>query len=114
MTQVNLMHVVLIGPLLYYIGQTAPNTPPAAYDALAVLTAMIVFIVRPPWFGQPAFLNLVNASHYLIWIALFAYIAWKRNDTPKVIMETLRPLAVAVVGIHLYFLVMRGLGRDPL
>lgn len=114
MTQVNLMHVLLIGPLLYYIGDTAPNTPDAAYNALAALSVMIVFIVRPPWFGQPAFLNLVNASHYLIWIALFAYIAWRKNATPPAVLDILRPLAIAVIAIHMYFLIWRALGRDPL
>ncbi len=114
MTQVNLMHVLLIGPLLYYIGDTAPHTPDSAYNALAALSVMIVFIVRPPWFGQPAFLNLVNASHYLIWIALFAYIAWRKNATPTAVLDILRPLAIAVIAIHMYFLIWRALGRDPL
>lgn len=112
MTQVNLMHIFLIGPLLYYIGDKAPNTPDAAYNALAVLSVMILFIVRPPWFGQPSILNLINASHYLIWLALFGYIAWRKNETPRVILDFLKPLAIAVIGIHSLFIVLRIKGQE--
>ena len=101
LAQVNLMHVVVIGPLLYSIGHYAPNTPNMLYNALGLLAIMIPFVVRTPTLDL-SYRNIVNSLHYLAWIILFGYVAYMKNDTPKGILESLKILGVIVIALHLY------------
>lgn len=101
LAQVNLMHVAVIGPLLYSIGYYAPKTPDILYNALGVLTLTIPFIVRFPKLDL-SYRTIVNSLHYFVWIALFGYIAYMKNDSPKGLLESLKILGIVVVVIHGY------------
>lgn len=103
LAQVNLMHVVVIGPVLYSIGYYAKKTPDILYNTLGVLTLMIPFIVRLPGFDL-SYRNIINATHYFIWIALFGYVAYMKNDTPLGILKSLEILGIVVIFVHGYLL----------
>jgi hypothetical protein len=101
MIQVNLLHIALVGPLLIGIGRTAPVTPDWMFHALGTLAAMLPFVVRVPDLRKGVtYRNLVNASHYLFWIALFAYVAWKKNVVQLELLQALTWLGVLVIGVH--------------
>lgn len=101
LAQVNLMHVAVIGPLLYSIGHYAPKTPDILYNALGVLAITIPFIVRFPKLDL-SYRTIVNALHYLVWIALFGYVAYMKNDTPLGVLESFKILGIFVVVLHGY------------
>lgn len=106
LAQVNLMHVAVIGPLLYSIGHYAPKTPNILYNALGVLALMIPFVVRTPKLDL-SYRNIVNSLHYLVWIILFGYVAYMKNDTPKGILESLKILGIVVVALHGYLFIQK-------
>ena len=103
MEQVNLMHAMLVGPLLFYIGHKKNNTPQAVYVALGLLVALIPFIVRID-VSRLTYRSIINAMHYLLWIPLFGYVVYsgvygKLNDYWWPILKL---LGVAVVSVHVY------------
>lgn len=101
MKQVNLMHMMLIGPSLYYVGHKEKENKDINYYLLAGLVLLIPFIVRLPKY-KIDFRNIVNSVHYLMWIPLFGYIVYKKNNSPLMMYKILRLLGVAVIAIHAY------------
>lgn len=106
LAQVNIMHVVVIGPLLYSIGYYAPKTPDILYNSLGALTVLIPFVVRLPNLIL-SYRNIVNTLHYVGWITLFGYIAYMKNDTPKGLLESLKILGVIVIALHGYLFIQK-------
>jgi len=110
MMQVNLMHIFLVGPLLWSIGEDAPKTPNWKYNSLGALTLMIPFIVRVPG-TAPSSLNIINSFHYLVFFSLFLYIAYMKNKTNINVLKLLKLLGIIVIVIHSYILVQRLRGK---
>jgi hypothetical protein len=103
MAQVNLQHVFLIGPLLFYMGAQKENTPQWAFVALAAFTAMIPFIVTYNY-SSLSYRSITNAVHYLVWIPLFMYIAWRgfNNLLAPWAYPMLQLLGLSAITIHLF------------
>ena len=101
LAQVNLMHVVVIGPLLYAIGHYEDKTPNFLYTALGLLAITIPFVVRIPK-AELTYRSIINAVHYVFWIALFGYVAYMGNTTPNYLYMILKLLGITVIAIHLY------------
>ena len=103
MAQVNLQHVFLVGPLLFYIGSQKENTPRWAFISLATLTVMIPFIVSYNY-SSLSYRAIVNASHYLIWIPLFGYIAYAgiNKHLGTYMYPILQLLGLSAITIHLF------------
>ena len=106
MMQVNLMHIFLVGPLLWSIGEDAPKTANWKYNALGVTTLMIPFIVRIPGL-ELTNLNVINLFHYLIFFSLFLYISYRKNKTNITVLKLLKLLGIIVILIHSYLLIQR-------
>lgn len=106
LAQVNLMHVTLIGPLLYGIGYYGNETPDILYNALGTLTLTIPFVVRIPKLDL-TYRSLINLLHYLVWIILFGYVSYKKNLTPPGIYELLKLLGITVIAIHSYLFIQK-------
>ena len=106
MMQVNLMHIFLVGPLLWTVGDDAPNTANWKYNALGAATLMIPFIVRLPGLAMTK-LNVINWFHYLIFFSLFLYVSYYKNKTNIYILRLVKLLGIAVVLIHSYLLMQR-------
>lgn len=102
MKQVNLMHMIIIGPLLSYIGYNNSNTEDKYFHALTGITSMIPFIVRLP--KGDNYHSLINLSHYLIYIPFFFYVSFKGQKLNKNIFKLLFVLGIIVIIIHSYLL----------
>lgn len=104
MKQVNLMHIFIVGPLLMYIGNKKDKTPQIAFNMLLTLILLLPFIVRFPNFNKITYTNIINSSHYLVWIPLFGYIAYKGNKLDNYWWTLLSLLGVTVISIHIFLL----------
>ena len=109
--QVNFMHVFLIGSLLAYTGEKGKGSPQWCFTSMGVLALMIPFIVRLPE-DLNSYRSLVNASHYLIQMPFFLYIAYKRENAPDGVFPLLKWLGIVLVITHLYFLYLK-ISRKP-
>jgi hypothetical protein len=110
LSQVNLMHIAVIGPLLYVIGDQAEkkgNVDKWLFHALATLTILIIFIVRPPFPFEFNYRNLVNISHYTLILALFGWISYRQNAIDIEILKSMKLLGIVVIAIHLYLLISK-------
>ena len=103
MAQVNLQHVFLVGPLLFYIGSQKQETPQWAFISLATLTVMIPFIVSYNY-SSLSYRAIVNASHYLFWIPLFGYIAYAglNKRLGDYMYPILQLLGLSAITVHLF------------
>jgi hypothetical protein len=103
--QVNLLHILAIGPLLIYIGSNKKKTNKLAYTALGVLALMIPFIVNFPSskFGE---YNLILLGHWLFFDIFFLYVAYSGlfMDVPNFLYLIILYLGLSVIAIHLYYL----------
>jgi hypothetical protein len=106
MIQVNLMHIIILGPLFIYIGQSGKQTPECVYAVLAVLTCLIPFIVRIPK-DLSSYRSVVNASHYLFQFSALLYVAYLKNRNPDWVYPILKWLGAIVIITHIYLLVSK-------
>lgn len=103
MAQVNLMHILLLGPLFVYIGEKGSETPEWAYSALGAFACMIPFIVRVPK-DLSEYRSVVNASHYIFQFTALLYIAYYKNKNASWVYPVLKWLGVVVILTHVYLL----------
>ena len=101
--QVYLWHMVMIGPLLTYIGHNMEKTHVNAFNALGLLTLLIPFVVRIPK-NKLTFHNLVLLGHHLIWVPLFLYVAYKKTELSSILFPFILYLGLSVIAIHSYLL----------
>ena len=101
--KINLMHAMLVGPLLASIGFQGKKTPQLFYGALLGLTLIIGFMVRTP--GLKAnYRNSISWVHWIGWSSLFLWICYKQSDLPQYMFEIIKYLGIATIAIHLYIL----------
>lgn len=101
--KINLMHILLIGPLLIYIGFKGKQTPPIFYGSLLALTLLIFFLVRFPGF-KLNYRNGISWIHMVLWTSLFGYISWKQSLLPNFMFEIIKYLGIGVILIHSWIL----------
>lgn len=98
----NLMHMLLIGPLLFYIGHYGKKTNQLAFHMLGTLILTIPFIVWIPSFEKMSFRLVLNLAHVLIWMPLFGYIAYKGTTLDNSWFGLLYILGIIVIAVHSY------------
>jgi hypothetical protein len=101
--KINLMHVLLIGPLLTYIGFKGKNTPQIFYGALLGLTLLIGFLVRTPGF-KLNYRNSISWVHWVVWSSLFLWISYKQSELPDYMFEIIKYLGIIVILVHVNIL----------
>lgn len=103
MLQVNLQHVFLVGPLLFYIGKMKNDAPKWSYISLATLTLMIPFIVTYNY-DTISYRSLINATHYLVWLPLFLLISYYGyyKKLPPWTFPLIQILGISAIAIHSY------------
>jgi len=105
MLQVNLMHVFLVGPILFGIGYKERGEYMELYNYLAMLSAMMIFIVRiPKNFNSRDYLRLF---HIVGLTLLFGWIAYKKDTSPEFVYHIIKLLGIAVITIHLYLAITK-------
>lgn len=102
MIQVNLMHILVVGPLLTYIGHYRNKTKDMFFHALGGITSLLPFIVRLP--TGTDYHSVINSAHYLFYIPFFFYVSYKGNKLNQSLFGLLFGLGIIVIIVHLYLL----------
>jgi hypothetical protein len=100
---INYFHILIVGPLLTYIGYNTTNNDSKIYDLLFLLSLLIFILVRSPGL-KLNYRNTINIIHYLMWPTFFIWISYQQNDLPNYMFEIIKYLGISVIAIHYYFL----------
>lgn len=104
----SIFHLVLVVPLLLYIGYTRANTPQWLYTVAFIIGWIILvyhgfkLVVR---LRQRSSIWWVNAIHVLFVAPLLLYIGYHKKDTPRMAYELLLMLAFSGLGYHAFNIV---------
>ena len=104
----SLFHVLLVSPLLLFVGFQRASTPNWLYTAFLVIGMVIIMyhgyklIVR---LSQGSSYVWVNAIHILFIAPLLLYIGYHKRETPRAAYEMLLMLGFASIGYHMFSLV---------
>lgn len=101
--KINMFHVLLIGPVISYIGFMAKRTDKLVYGVLLGLVLTIPFIVKTPKF-QANYSNIIKWIHLLIWPVLFLFVVYKQWELHPIGFEIMKYLGIIVSVIHGYLL----------
>ncbi len=101
--KINMLHILLIGPLISYIGFRNKKTDKIAYGVLLGLALAIPFFVRTPGF-KANYRNIINWIHYLVWPALFLYVVYNQSDLHPYWFEVMKYFGIVVCVLHAYFM----------
>lgn len=110
----SLFHLVMVVPLLLFVGYQRADTPRWVYVSLLSIGLVVMgyhgfrFITR---YGRSV-LAWVHGLHLLIVGPLLCYIGYYGRDTPRFAYELLLILAFGAGGYHLFQLV-KGLEAFP-
>lgn len=102
MKQVNLMHILVVGPLLTYIGYKKDKTEEKYFNALGGISSLIPFIVKiPKGFDYK---SIIRILHYFTYFPLYLYISYKGKKLNKKIFLILFIYGIIIIIINLYLL----------
>lgn len=102
MLQVNLLHIIIQGPLLAYIGYKKENTPDIAFSLLLIMGMLIPFIVRFPKKKIKSSYNRILYLHYLFIMPAFLYLGYKGNELNPKLYQPLFYTGIIIAFYHLY------------
>ena len=103
MKQVNYMHILLGGPLLYYFGKTMDEIDDKYFGMIKLLFLIIPFVVRFPNFKNMRRSDWINVAHYYF-LPAGLYITSKKR-LPIGIYDLIKYTGISMIAIHLYILV---------
>jgi uncharacterized membrane protein len=109
MKYVNILHILVIGALLVYIGYFKAKSPRPIYYALGVLGLAIILFVPFPTLEFTNLRNILNIIHYILFIPGFIALAYFGLQK-KLTKETYRALGFVgafIIIYHLYKLFTR-------
>ena len=116
MSQVNLMHILLLGSSMIYIGRLDDNelsnldnkTIDLIFNAVIAYSLLIPFIVRNQFLEKSISewntRDLINFMHYWIFMGLFYYIGRRGRSITKIWRIISLIIGQSVILIHIYFL----------
>lgn len=106
---VSIIHVLITGPLLMYIGYIKP-TNIVLYNILLGLGTLLLFI-----FGYKIINKIITRSinqytvwyiiHFIIIVPLLIWCGIKQTKTPVVVFSLLLAIGCAAFGYHIFHLV---------
>jgi hypothetical protein len=119
--QINLFHILVIGPVLLLIdakGAEKPETDMriSRRDLWVVLATLVIcmlfFVGIPiPELGWGSWYNMISLIHYAGWFWLFGWLAWLGIRDPDMVPSWTYPLfrwlGIMVIVVHLYLLVTK-------
>jgi uncharacterized membrane protein len=109
MKYVNILHILVIGALLVYIGYFKDKSFKPIYYALGVLGLAIILFVPFPTLDFTNLRNILNIIHYILFIPGFIALAYFGLQK-KLTKETYRALGFVgafIIIYHLYKLITR-------
>jgi len=113
----SLFHLLIVVPLLLYIGFQRTDTPSWIYYAIGSIGAIIFFyhgfrLVQRLAASSPN--AWINAIHVLLIAPLLMYLGFHQKESPRAAYELLLLLAFGALGYHLFSLVRRLQTHDTL
>lgn len=118
MSQVNLMHILLIGPSITYIGKLTDNdlsnldnkNIDLVFNIVTAYSLLIPFIVRNQFIknsmSEWSTRNWINFIHYIVFIGLFYYIGTKGRSISLNWRYFALLLGISIINIHIYYLLI--------
>jgi len=84
MKLINLFHVLLISPFLFYIGYQKNKTEDLVYNLLGIFSTILIILYVPfPTSFHFSYWNLIKILHWFLILPTFLYIAYKKKMTKK-------------------------------
>tara|TARA_Y100000310_G_scaffold244732_1_gene249606 strand:- start:292 stop:654 length:363 start_codon:yes stop_codon:yes gene_type:complete len=99
---INLLHALIIGPFLFYIGYRGSNTPHFLFYLLAAFAIGAYFAIRIPKSDYYSVRNMIKYVHYLLLAPFLLYVAYCGKKSEKVLFGLLKIIGIAVIAVHLY------------
>lgn len=100
--QINLMHILIIGPLLFYIGKNKKENSESIYYTIITLVCLMPFMVGFPSLEFKSSRDYNQATHLIIFTILGYYIFKKKNELPIIVFDIMKYSGLAVIAIHTY------------
>ena len=100
--QINLMHILVIGPLLFYIGNKKKDNSELVYNIIFTLVIMMPFMVRFPSLEYKSSSDYNKTVHLVVFTALGYYIYITKNNLPIIAFEIMKYLGLSIIAIHIY------------
>jgi hypothetical protein len=96
----NLLHILLTGPLLIYIGLKKPKQD-WIYNLILILGIILsiyflILIIKIPYSPYHSWLFI----HFIVFIPLLLFVGIRKTNTPNIIYSILLTLGIAAVGYH--------------
>ena len=109
MKYVNLLHILIIGTSLVYIGYFQNKSPTWIYYFLGLLGLTIIFLVPFPKLDFTNIRNILYSSHYILFIPGFIALAYYglKQKINKETYVTLGFIGIFIIIYHLYKLLTR-------
>lgn len=106
---VNIMHILIIGASLTYIGYAQNKSPKWIYYLIGLLGLGIIFSVHFPTLNFSNSRNLLYIAHYLLFIPGFLAIAYfgLKNKINKETYILLGFIGAFIIAYHAYKLIKR-------
>jgi hypothetical protein len=102
-----LFHIIIVGPLLIYVGIKRVNIPSILFPILFYLGIFIIL-----YHSYKVYYNItigksywINLFHILIIGPILVYIGYNRDKTERLYYELLLMLGFAAIGYHSYYLI---------
>ena len=112
---ISLLHLLIVVPLLLFVGFQRAATPTWLYIALIFIGSIVMFYhgfrLATRLKNNSAY-SWVNALHVCIVAPLLLYIGYNKQNTPRFAYELLLMLGFAATGYHL-FSIVRMLDAHP-
>ena len=103
---VNIIHIIFIGPLFYYMGKNIKSLSRHTYPLIFAMFAYILYKFKPK-FHLKSYYNIVQLSHSFFVAPLLLYILIKKNESHNSIGKLLEITGLIVSSYHSYKLYTR-------
>ena len=100
--QINLMHILLIGPLLYYIGNNGSKNDESVYYYIITMIILMPFMVGFPSLKFESTRDYINTVHLTVFTYLGYLIYKKKNSLPEYAFEFIKYAGICTVAVHIY------------
>ena len=98
---INLIHILIIGLTLSYIGYKKNLTYKHVYNFLGLLALLIPFLVHRPQLTKINYWNIIRIFHYIIYMPILLYIAYYKTLS-SANYNNLFITGIIIIVYHLY------------
>ena len=113
---INLMHIIIIGPLLFSIGYKNPGENTEFYQYLKGILGVLPFMLhfqtsKPSKWSKKTWKSII---HLILFLPFLGYVSYMEDNTPIFIYNILKILGIGIITIHSYLLIKKILAKKSL